>query len=105
MSEPWTVDADEDALGWHTISGVHLLDCLRRCEHGEKADLVYAELWANADHEDFTDEMYVWVIFWDQDVFGIFATEQAAREDLARQIAEDGPAWNDCKVEPRKVQR
>lgn len=40
-----------DELGWHTISGKHLLDTLRRVEAGEPADLVYAELWANAEHE------------------------------------------------------
>ena len=38
-------------LGWHVISGEDLLDALRRVEQGEAADLVYAELWANADHE------------------------------------------------------
>ena len=38
-------------LGWHVISGEELLEALRRCENGEKADLVFAELWANAEHE------------------------------------------------------
>ena len=38
-------------LGWHVILGEELLEALRRVEKGEKADLVYAELWANADHE------------------------------------------------------
>lgn len=38
-------------LGWHVISGGELLDALRRVEAGEPADLVYAELWANAEHE------------------------------------------------------
>ncbi len=38
-------------LGWHTISGEHLLEVMKRVEAGESADLVYAELWANADHE------------------------------------------------------
>ena len=40
---------DEDALGWWTISGVHLLDLLRRCHAGEDPDLVYAEAYANSD--------------------------------------------------------
>jgi hypothetical protein len=38
-------------LGWHVIAGEDLLEALRRVERGETADLVYAELWANADHE------------------------------------------------------
>ena len=38
-------------LGWHVISGEHLLECLQRVENGEKADLVFAELWANAERE------------------------------------------------------
>lgn len=38
-------------LGWHAISGEQFLDALRRVENGETADLVYAELWANAEHE------------------------------------------------------
>lgn len=37
--------------GWHVLSANDLLAALRRCEAGESADLVYAELWANADHE------------------------------------------------------
>lgn len=49
-------DPDFDPLGWHAIPGTLLLDALRRVEAGEKADLVYAELWANAEHEDVTDE-------------------------------------------------
>lgn len=38
-------------LGWHVISGEDLLAMLRRVENGENPDLVYAEEWANADHE------------------------------------------------------
>lgn len=38
-------------LGWHVIAGEDLLAALRRCAAGESPDLVYAELWANADHE------------------------------------------------------
>ena len=45
------VSEPAESLGWHTISGEHLLEVLRRCENGESADLVYAELWANAEHE------------------------------------------------------
>jgi hypothetical protein len=41
----------EAPLGWHTISGEHLLATLRRVQAGEDPDLVYAELWANAEHE------------------------------------------------------
>lgn len=36
-------------LGWHVIQGEHLLSVLRRCEQGESADLVFAELWANSE--------------------------------------------------------
>ncbi len=43
-------------LGWHVIAGADLLAALRRCEAGESADLVLAELWANADHEPPEDE-------------------------------------------------
>ena len=45
-------------LGWHTISGEHLLEVLRRVAAGEDPDLVYAELWANAEHHhvDTDDE-------------------------------------------------
>ena len=39
------------ALGWHVISGEDLLAMLRRAEDGEQADLLMAELWANAQHE------------------------------------------------------
>ena len=45
-------DPDLDPLGWHVICGTDLLNALRRCSAGEKADLVYAELWANSEHED-----------------------------------------------------
>lgn len=38
-------------LGWHVISGAALLDLLRRARAGDDPDLLYAEEWANADHE------------------------------------------------------
>lgn len=41
-------------LGWHVISGDALLDLLRRAAVGEDPDLLYAEEWANADHEQVT---------------------------------------------------
>lgn len=43
---PWSA-----SLGWHVISGEHLLESLQRAAAGEDPDLVYAELWANAEHE------------------------------------------------------
>jgi uncharacterized surface protein with fasciclin (FAS1) repeats len=43
-------------LGYHVISGELLLEMLRRVEAGESADLVYAEAWANADHEQPSEE-------------------------------------------------
>lgn len=42
---------------------------------------------------------YVYVIAFDQEQFGIYATKEAADEALAGQIADGGPAWGDCKVE------
>ena len=42
-----TVDVD---LGWHVIAGDHLLDMLTRVSEGEDPDMVFAELWANAEH-------------------------------------------------------
>jgi hypothetical protein len=38
-------------LGWWSISGEALLDMLRRVAAGERPDLVYAEEYANSDHE------------------------------------------------------
>jgi hypothetical protein len=39
------------SLGWHTIPGELLLASLHRVARGEDPDLLYAELWANAEHE------------------------------------------------------
>lgn len=38
-------------LGWHVISGERLLEVLRRAAAGEEPDILFAEMWANADHE------------------------------------------------------
>lgn len=38
-------------LGWWSISGEAIMEMLRRCHVGEDPDLVYAELYANSDHE------------------------------------------------------
>lgn len=46
----------EDALGWWTISGVAMLDALRRVQGGDDPDLVYAELYANSRIERSGDE-------------------------------------------------
>jgi hypothetical protein len=47
--------SDEDdamtPLGWWTIKGEALLDALHRVAAGEHPDIVYAELYANSDHE------------------------------------------------------
>jgi hypothetical protein len=51
-----TSEEDVPALGYHVISGELLLEMLRRVEEGESADLVYAEAWANADHEQPSEE-------------------------------------------------
>ncbi len=38
-------------LGWWSISGEELLKLLRRVASGESPDLVYAEAYANSEHE------------------------------------------------------
>ena len=38
-------------LGWWSISGEALLETLQRAHAGEDPDLLYAELYANSDHE------------------------------------------------------
>lgn len=38
-------------LGWWSISGEALLDMLRRAHAGESPDAVYAEEYANSEHE------------------------------------------------------
>lgn len=37
---------------FHVISGDRLLDLLRRARDGESPDVLMAEEWANAEHED-----------------------------------------------------
>ena len=49
-------DDERDDLGWHAISGTHLLEMLRRAAAGEDADLLFAELWANAEHHSWDEE-------------------------------------------------
>lgn len=41
----------DEHLGWWTIHGGDMLAMLRRCAKGEDPDLVYAEAYANSDHE------------------------------------------------------
>ena len=38
-------------LGWWTIHGEALLDALHRSHDGDDPDVVYAELYANSEHE------------------------------------------------------
>lgn len=38
-------------LGWWAIAGDELIDLLRRAHAGESPDLLYAEAYANSDHE------------------------------------------------------
>lgn len=40
------------ALGWWAISGEALMDMLRRVAAGEDPALVYAEEYANSDHDE-----------------------------------------------------
>jgi hypothetical protein len=49
------------------------------------------------------EPLYIWAITFDDEVFGLFRTEDAAKADLERQIQEGGPAWEACKVEKRQV--
>lgn len=42
-------------LGWWTIQGEALLGLLRRAASGEDPDLLYAEAYANAEHDRPTD--------------------------------------------------
>jgi len=42
-----------DDLGWWTISGEELLRLLREAHEGADPDLLYAEAYANSDHEHF----------------------------------------------------
>lgn len=52
MSEGVISDGPQrDPLGWHVIAGSHLIDLLRRAAQGEDPDLLFAELWANAEHD------------------------------------------------------
>ena len=37
--------------GWDVLPGERLLELLRRAHAGEDPDLLYAEQYANADHE------------------------------------------------------
>ena len=38
-------------MGWWVLSGDNLLDMLRRAHAGEDPDLIYAEEYANSEHE------------------------------------------------------
>lgn len=38
-------------LGWWSISGEDFLEAMRRVKQGENPDFVYAEYYANSDHE------------------------------------------------------
>lgn len=44
-------EQQEQQLGWWTISGADMLAMLRRAHAGEDPDLIYAEAYANSDHE------------------------------------------------------
>lgn len=46
-----TESARESPLGWWAIAGSELIDLLRRAYAGENPDLLYAEAYANSDHE------------------------------------------------------
>lgn len=48
--------APSDAMGWWVLSGDNLLAMLRRAHGGEDPDLIYAEEYANSEHESLTDD-------------------------------------------------
>lgn len=48
---------ERDDLGWHVISGRHLLYLLRRARDGEKPDLLMLELWANAENHELAEDV------------------------------------------------
>lgn len=41
-------------LGWWAIHSDTIIDGLRRAHAGEDPDLIFAELWANSDHDSST---------------------------------------------------
>ena len=43
-------------MGWWVVSGENLLDMLRRAHGGEDPDLIYAEEYANSEHERPADD-------------------------------------------------
>jgi hypothetical protein len=43
-------------MGWWSISGEVLLELLHRAHKGEDPDLLYAEEYANSDHEYVSEE-------------------------------------------------
>lgn len=45
-------DIEPSVMGWHVISGERLLVLLRMAHEGADPDLLYAEEWANAEHEN-----------------------------------------------------
>jgi hypothetical protein len=49
-------ETEEDPLGFFVISGRDLMEALKRCERGEKADLVLMEIYANGTHEEVSGE-------------------------------------------------
>lgn len=48
---PCSVNGTPALLGWHVLSGEHLLECLQQVAAGESPDMVFAELWANGRHD------------------------------------------------------
>ena len=48
-------------------------------------------------------EISVYVIAYDDEVYGTFATRSEAEESLAEQVAGDGPAWDSCEVQERII--
>ena len=56
FAKSYLAEPDPAPLGWHVISGEDLLAMLRRVSEGEDPDMLYAEEYANAEHERIGDE-------------------------------------------------
>lgn len=46
---------ESTSLGWWLLHGDTLMDFLRRAHDGEDPDTLLAEIYANAEHEDYRE--------------------------------------------------
>ncbi len=50
------MDSEPKGLGWWAISGEALLEALKAVANGDDPDVVYAELYANSEREEASDD-------------------------------------------------